>query len=121
MTTRPSETFSTLTNDACLGPQPATAAARSNPARRLFMTPLGACERTRLVTLDRQRTALRAGLRAAWFLAGLGAGAAVRWRRRCRGRGCDPLGLALLELLEAPRPILLEQARQAAIGEQPAL
>src|ERR1044071_3923 len=38
MTTRPSATSSTLTNEACLGPQPAAAAANKNPARRWFMT-----------------------------------------------------------------------------------
>src|SRR5437762_886582 len=60
MTTRPSETLSTLTNEACLGPHAATAAANRNPARCFLMTPL--LRGRQYVTLDRPNARPRASI-----------------------------------------------------------
>src|SRR5262245_53841827 len=84
MTTRPSATSSTFTNDACRGPQAPSAVTKRSPASRFLMS-------------VPQRMGTHDGL------------------TRLTARP------ALLELLEAFRPILLEQPRQRAVGEQAAL
>src|SRR5678810_509334 len=83
MTTRPSATSSTFTNEACRGPQAPSAVTKRRPASRFLMS-------------VPQRTSTSRGL--------------------TRFASASPL----LELLETLRPVLLEQPRQRAVGEQAA-
>src|SRR6185503_18624282 len=119
-----------------------TAAGRGLPGRGFFP---GLAHRVRQLRWRRRRWLRRRWLRGRWprrrwlrgrwprrrwlrgrwlrgrWLRGRWLRGRCRCRRWLRRRWRDALGLALLQLLEAARPVLLEEARQAAIGEQPAL
>src|SRR5512147_685097 len=132
MTTRPSATSSTFTKLACFGPQPAMAAARRYPARRFLMAPLVCAARATGAGGDMnwfpaKRTGHGRGLRRLLFSKPGGPPAVSRRPRRrgarvdvgdCRARLRRRLRPAVLELLEAPRPVILEEAGQRAVGEQ---